>query len=64
MDSLEASVAALAGFNIVLYTAQLFTILRNLKLPAVKYFLQLIGSMAILIITLAGIRIFFEYLFQ
>jgi hypothetical protein len=63
LDSLEAAVAMLIAFNVVLYSIQLIAIFRLLKLPAIKYFFQLVGSMALVIGVLGAIKIFWNYLF-
>jgi O-antigen/teichoic acid export membrane protein len=63
-ETLEGCVALLMAFNLLLYSAQLLTILYSLKLAAHKYFFQAFSVMALLISVFAAGKMFWNYLFQ
>ncbi|MGC1242429.1 MAG: oligosaccharide flippase family protein [Chryseosolibacter sp.] len=63
-ETLELCIASLMAFNVVLYSVQLITVLRYLKLPAFKFFIHLVSIMGLLVALMAGLKMFLDYLFN
>lgn len=54
--SLEECVAALALFNILLYSSQLIAVFRFMKLPPLRFLIRLVLTMALMMTCLSGVK--------